>query len=1396
MPNDKDFSVEDEAYLHAVAAEPKMTTDELVGDDGNPTLDPSTAQGSLANALDEALSADTDLEHTTITRDRNDGLDAHLTDPTDDFRDETKGEMEGTTDTPQNLLQPIESNKVNEGLKPMIQQDAATNAKESLAYALDSITMDGAEEIEKKPPKGKDPVPDYSDYSEENASHIDYKAPNIPSSLGGEDDKPDANGLVYVSATFTVDPEKYISNNYRPSNTAQAPDAQDVLKKASAAMRSQEQQQADGGVEAQANPEEEEALSDLGTPEAKESAMQPNEPTEQQEEQAAKDADKEQQKEIDAEEEEERKAVIPKPNEKADKPTQDEAPDKVVLDYATFIDGSSFMCFDEISDIDYTKIAMDSGPKKPVTRANCQTTFAQCRAKNPLFCRFHGPKLLEADIKTAIKATVGNGCLVSVTKDTNAKNKFTFRLTVGCPPSKKMMVEKMVHMYLTQNPGITSATEDWNLAGKHKQTLEFDMDILRADKPPEKNDLKGKKSVIQTKKDKAAGKVQGVVGETAPALEKKAAKGEKWQTVDEAVESEWADVVDKTVNNSLLGNNEEFLEAFKNIANDFDAAHDKGDAQGLKKALDALKAEIDKYDENGEKKEGADGGEAEAQPTEAQPTEEKPTEPAQPAEQPTQPTEAPQPAQPSKETEYKKPANFKGGAKLADTPQDEGGEKPQGESSGNGIDKALHSHIDELTSPDNKDATFEDMGKAFDALQKEYIALGGSNLLNAFDYSVDHKLDPSGAQAISAFYAAKHSKDVEGLKKSIQLLKKGVEAYAEDDEGDGEGDAAKPKDDAEGFTPPDPNEDPNFYEAWNDAYEPELTDDFEKAKASVPEGIGNAQIDPLISDFEKAMKNYDYKSAKKAIEGLKALANGDNGGGSPSDTTPADKGDSVKLPPISRPTKPTAQKQGGGDSSQAPSKPQTPKDPKVADLMSKVDELSAKAKELGIDGDEAVANHKKNCAYFIQEIGYSEQEIKTFNDKLQEVDGKDDSGTANELAKTMFTAALQSAKDGLESKIMSLENFTQQFADYIDSYQKESMDKAKLSAADSVESSIKNLSAYIFGGKRPPEGVDSVGDYIDYQYDAMQTAAKDGGLSIDEVHKMEDTYHVGDAMAATKAASKKMDDLIEEFKDKMDSPPTQSEDYGSYQAEIEQMNKSIKAASVELMAAHDAFKTAIEKCNYEAAEAKKLAESKKKLQGGDGKKPIGPFDFNAWQGQQQGTQGGSPSTEQPKQEAQATPSKPKQDWEIVDDITTAVDTAMHGKANDIEFYTGGGLKELSAKYLGTEGVADIMHEMSAALKPLGYEAWVDADSDTEYNIKINKIKGNGEADQKQSESQAPQKKQLSDDEKKAKIAAMSPKQKLEAAVKIFKKKLAADPNNAEAKAKLAKYEAMLSKLGK
>ena len=58
----------------------------------------------------------------------------------------------------------------------------------------------------------------------------------------------------------------------------------------------------------------------------------------------------------------------------------------------------------------------------------------------------------------------------------------------------------------------------------------------------------------------------------------------------------------------------------------------------------------------------------------------------------------------------------------------------------------------------------------------------------------------------------------------------------------------------------------------------------------------------------------------------------------------------------------------------------------------------------------------------------------------------------------------------------------------------------------------------------------------------------------------------------------------------------------------------------------------------------------------------------------------------------------------------------------------------------------------------------------------------------------PIKKKLTDEEKKAKLAAMSPKEKVQLAIKIFKKKLAANPNDEEIKAKLDKYETMLAKL--
>lgn len=1073
MPTSKDFSVEDEAYLAAIAAEPKMTMDEVGADidehghvpvtPETATQDPFTAKGSLANALDEAISAETDFEHTTLTRDKNDNLDSHLTNPTDDFRNETKGEVEGTTSTPQGLIQPVESNKVGEGLEPTIQQDKAVHVKDSLAEALDAITMDGAEEIEAKPPIGKDPEPDLSKYDEENASHIPLKAPNIPPSMGGDEDKPDANGLVYVSATFTVDPEKYVSNNYRPTNMGKAPDAASVLKQKSAAMQSQT-----------ATLEGEEAISDLGTPEAREAAASPDEPTEQQEKDAAKDADKEQKKELDAEAEEEAKQVIPT-TKKDDKQTQDEAPEKVVLDYATFIDGSSFICFDEVADIDYSKIAMDAGPKKAPTRATCQTTFAQCRAQNPLFCRFHGPKLLEADIKTAIKATVGPGCVVQVTKDKNSKNKFTFRLTVGCPPSKKKMVEKMVHMYLTQNPGITSSTEDWNLVGKHKQTQEFEMDILQADNPPKK-DTKADQMLSNTKKAIKEHKKQEVVGETAPGVEKKAAKGEKWQTVDEDVENEWADLVDKTVHKSLLGNNEEFLANFNNIANQFDKAHDAGDAAGLKQALESLKEEIGKYDENGEKKPEAA------------------TETATSPEAPQEQAQAPQATEPEAQTQapekptYGKPPKFKGA--NVDTSGDDEAE------------------FDKLVNEAEEKGLFNN-----DDFQKKYQQI-------FFDGQTD--------------MAAK----VAAMKELMGSVVKGG----------GSGNTAEGTEGAE-------------------------SGESEDVVLPAP---------PVLS---------------KGNEGEKTTQQNQESDGAPS--------------------------YGG----------------KAHELATKLSGFKKQFQSIVDGGADPSTVDAMNNAIAGAQITYDKlaeqyDAIDEIDKKIQNVENTDGIG---EMEKAFELDCLNKSKkeaegqvnlllNNLESKVSGIEMSFGKLA-------KSAADKKKGEVADKVEATVKNLGVVVFGGKRPPQGVDSVNDYLDYLKDEFESDAE-GTFTPDEQSEIEDKYFLEDAYKATKEASKAMDEAIEAFKDKMDEVPSQGEDYGTYLAEIEQMQKAVASQATEVMAAFGAYKSALEKCKYEADSAKKLAESKKRLEGGGGKKPVEPFDFDAWQkGQQaQGAQGG----EEPKQTAQPT----------------------------------------------------------------------------------------------------------------------------------------------------------------
>lgn len=467
MSQDQNEPNEDDLYLA------RFTTDEVGADvdthghipvtSETATQDPFTAKGSLANALDEAE----DFSNPNNIPDE--GGEA----PTG----ELTGEVEGAS-IPDNVEEPPRS---DEAYKPNdatideapVPQKGLGDTRTSLVAALDSITMDSDEDV----PSNEEE--DASRRYEE--AQIKEGVAKLPKSLGGDDSEADENGLVYLTYTFSVDPAKYVSNNYQPIANAGAIDANRpaLVKSAAADLFASN---GSNGVDELSETVE------LTEEEQKE------EPTAAEEQKAASTADKEEAKEA-----------------------EDEAPESVVFDYATYLDGTSFLCFDEDNAIDYSKIAMDAGVKKPVTRDTCKTTFAQCRAKNPLFCRFHGPKLLEKDIKTTIAATIGKGCLVSVTKDKGQKNPMTFRLTIGCPPSKKKDVQNVVHQFMVNNPGISSA-EKYKDLDKGISTTEFDLDILKVDQPPKGE--KEKRQVILTEQAKKKGKKMPVVGNTPPKVEK------------------------------------------------------------------------------------------------------------------------------------------------------------------------------------------------------------------------------------------------------------------------------------------------------------------------------------------------------------------------------------------------------------------------------------------------------------------------------------------------------------------------------------------------------------------------------------------------------------------------------------------------------------------------------------------------------------------------------------------------------------------------------------------------------------------------------------------------------------------------------------------------------------
>lgn len=364
-----------------------------------------------------------------------------------------------------------------------------THVKDSLAAALDAIVQDSDEAPTEE---------------EERTSEEYFQKKNEPPKLpqdndefkGGDakDEKPDENGLVYIVRTFTVDPTKYISDNYRPKQQPNSP----LPKKTMSGE----------GIE-----KEEETIA--------EDIPQAQEPNAKAENAAA------------IESKAEIKEMEEVTGERVPRKAQDEA---AVFDYASYIDGSSFICFDESSGIDYSKITMDAGPRKKVTRANCETTFAQCRAENPLFCRFHGPKLIEADLRKTIVAQLrmhnpgdkAFGFTLSVTRDKDAKTPNTFRMVIGCSPSQKKHIETVL-FYFFKNPGLKEVGGmEPTKRSPREWTEQFEMDILRADKPPKRDDAKGEAAVQKRDKAVEKGHTMEVVGETPESISGKQ-KGENQQ---------------------------------------------------------------------------------------------------------------------------------------------------------------------------------------------------------------------------------------------------------------------------------------------------------------------------------------------------------------------------------------------------------------------------------------------------------------------------------------------------------------------------------------------------------------------------------------------------------------------------------------------------------------------------------------------------------------------------------------------------------------------------------------------------------------------------------------------------------------------------------------------------
>jgi len=130
-------------------------------------------------------------------------------------------------------------------------------------------------------------------------------------------------------------------------------------------------------------------------------------------------------------------------------------------------------------------VAMDAARPGSKASIGCNTTFANCQAKNPLLCPWHGAKLIEADIGASLAQTIP-GATVSVSSSgaaSQGKGK-NFSISIKVPTSQKLAAESALDDFLKQ-PGIKAqGLKDWDPRSGEWSEF-YDIDLLQTNQAPQ-----------------------------------------------------------------------------------------------------------------------------------------------------------------------------------------------------------------------------------------------------------------------------------------------------------------------------------------------------------------------------------------------------------------------------------------------------------------------------------------------------------------------------------------------------------------------------------------------------------------------------------------------------------------------------------------------------------------------------------------------------------------------------------------------------------------------------------------------------------------------------------------------------------------------------------------------